>query len=222
MRFDLGTSASLTILREGQYDHRPDRLLDLGFVSVSTLLAFVLGTVIGALVGWSKTSKYLSWLMPPPGDVLGYPCCGIHPGFGAHLSAGVQGQEHSPHAAAIPRRWQGPGPSPRYWLDVAHHRGAPGSGDVADIDRWVVTVDAGDDGHRGGRPDYMTFQRAKGLKEKGSQLFFRYAHNALTAPGDGAGDAVGADRIGATLVEGMFSYPGIGNRLGGDQALDYP
>ncbi len=37
----------------------------LGFVATATVFAFIIGTVVGALVGWSKSSKYLSWLMPP-------------------------------------------------------------------------------------------------------------------------------------------------------------
>ena len=64
MRFDLGYSIV-------NYPQRVSTIIGqtifwtLGFVATSTILAFAIGTVVGALVGWSKTSKWFSWLMPP-------------------------------------------------------------------------------------------------------------------------------------------------------------
>jgi len=70
--------------------------------------------------------------------------------------------------------------------------------------------------------DYITFAEAKGLK--GGRIFFRYAlRNTLLPQITSLAMQLGYIVSGASLVETMFSYPGIGNRLGGAiRALDYP
>jgi peptide/nickel transport system permease protein len=60
--------------------------------------------------------------------------------------------------------------------------------------------------------DYITFAEAKGLK--GSRIFLRYAiRNCMLPQATALAMRLGAIVTGAVLVEGMFSYPGIGSRL---------
>ncbi len=37
----------------------------IGFMGTATILAFLMGTILGALVGWSKAPKWLGYLIPP-------------------------------------------------------------------------------------------------------------------------------------------------------------
>ncbi len=217
MRFDLGYSIVnypqkvSTIIGQTVY-------WTLGFVSVSTLLAFVLGTVIGALVGWSKTSKYLSWLMPPLAMFSAIPAFILALVLIYLLAFKAKAFPlRGGYSTTIDKDWS----NPKYWLDVAHHAVLPGLAMLlTSIGGWslsmramMVTVEGA---------DYMTFAEAKGLK--GSRLFFRYAlRNTLLPQVTALAMQLGLIVSGATLVEGMFSYPGIGNRLGGAiRALDYP
>lgn len=217
MRFDLGYSII-------NYPQRVSFIINqtvywtLGFVLTSTLLAFVLGTVVGALVGWSKTSKWLSWLMPPLAMFSAIP---------AFILALVLIYLLAFKAKAFPLRggfdvtidkdWS----NPKFLLDVVHHAMLPGLAMLlTSIGGWSLTMRAMMVTVEGA--DYMTFAEAKGLK--GRRLFFRYAlRNTLLPQITALAMQLGLIVSGATLVETMFAYPGIGNRLGGAiRALDYP
>jgi len=120
-------------------------------------------------------------------------------------------------SATIDKDWA----SMEFLLDVAHHAILPGLAMLlANVGGWslgmrsmMVTVEGA---------DYITFAEAKGLK--GSRIFFRYAlRNTLLPQVTSLAMSLGLIVGGAALVETMFSYPGIGNRLGGAiAALDYP
>lgn len=217
MRFDLGYSII-------NYPQRVSFIISqtvfwtLGFVMTSTVLAFAIGTIVGALVGWSKTSKWLSWLMPPlavfsavPPFILALVLI-YFLAFKAQLFPLRGG-----YSATIDKNWA----DPKFLLDVAHHALLPGlSMLLVAVGGWslgmramMVTVEGA---------DYMTFAEAKGLK--GPRLFFRYAlRNTLLPQVTALAMRLGLIVSGAALVETMFSYPGIGNRLGGAiRALDYP
>jgi peptide/nickel transport system permease protein len=120
-------------------------------------------------------------------------------------------------SATIEKDWA----SMEFLLDVAHHAILPGLAMLlGSVGGWslgmrsmMVTVEG---------QDYITFAEAKGLK--GSRIFFRYAlRNTLLPQVTSLAMQLGLIVSGASLVETMFSYPGIGNRLGGAiRALDYP
>ncbi len=217
MRFDLGYSIV-------NYPQRVDEIIGqtvfwtLGFVATSTLLAFLIGTVVGALVGWSKTSKWLSWLMPPLAMFSAVPAFIIALLLIYFLAFKAKAFPlRGGYSATVVKDWT----SMEFLLDVAHHAILPGlSMLVVSVGGWslgmramMVTVEGA---------DYITFADAKGLK--GSRLFFRYAlRNTLLPQVTALAMQLGLIVSGATLVETMFSYPGIGNRLGGAiAALDYP
>ncbi|MCU0519530.1 MAG: ABC transporter permease [Anaerolineae bacterium] len=217
MRFDLGYSIV-------NYPQRVSFIINqtvywtLGFVLTSTLLAFVIGTVVGALVGWSKTSKWLSWLMPPLAMFSAVPAFILALLLIYFLAFKAKAFPlRGGFSATIVVNWK----DPKFLLDVVHHALLPGlSMLLVSVGGWslgmramMVTVEGA---------DYMTFADAKGLK--GPRLFFRYAlRNTLLPQITALAMQLGLIVSGATLVETMFSYPGIGNRLGGAiRALDYP
>lgn len=217
MRFDLGYSIV-------NYPQRVSTIIGqtifwtLGFVATSTILAFLIGTVVGALVGWSKTSRWFSWLMPPLAMFSAVPAFIIalvliyFLAFKAQLFPLRGG-----FSTTLDKNWT----NPEFLLDVAHHAILPGlSMLLVSVGGWslgmrsmMVTVEG---------QDYITFAEAKGLK--GSRIFFRYAlRNTLLPQVTSLAMQLGLIVSGATLVETIFSYPGIGNRLGGAiRALDYP
>ncbi len=217
MRFDLGYSIV-------NYPQRVGTIISntvfwtLGFVSISTILAFLIGTVVGALVGWSKTSRLLSWLMPPLAMFSAVPAFILaliliyYLAFKAKMFPFRGG-----FSVTIAKDWS----NPQFLLDVLRHAALPGlSMLLVSVGGWalgmrsmMVTVEGA---------DYITFAEAKGLK--GSRIFFRYAlRNTLLPQVTSLAMQLGLIVSGATLVETIFSYPGIGNRLGGAiAALDYP
>lgn len=217
MRFDLGYSII-------NYPQRVGTIIGntifwtLGFVSISTILAFLIGTVVGALVGWSKTSKLFSWLMPPLAAFSAIPAFVLalvliyFLAFKAKMFPFRGG-----FSVMVDKDWS----NPQFLLDVLRHALLPGlSMLLVSVGGWslgmrsmMVTVEGA---------DYITFAEAKGLK--GSRIFFRYAlRNTLLPQVTSLAMQLGLIVSGATLVETIFSYPGIGNRLGAAiAALDYP
>jgi len=188
-----------------------------GIVGISTIIAFVGGTLIGALLGWQKSPKAINVLIPPlmvfsasPAFVLALVMI-YYLAFRAKLFPLGR-----PFDMFIKVDWT----DIKFLLNVAHHAVLPSLSLVlVSLGSWslgmramMVTVE-GD--------DYMTFAEAKGLK--GSRLFFQYAlRNALLPQITSLAVRLGTIVSGSTLVETYFQYPGLGNRLGGAiAAFDY-
>ncbi len=217
LRFDLGFSIA-------NYPKPVIEIIDetiwwtLGFVGVSTVVAFLLGTVVGALTGWSKSSKWFSWMIPPLAMFSAIP---------AFILALVLIYFLAFKAKLFPLRGGFAVVLDQDWSDwefiksVLHHAALPAlSMLVVSLGGWalsmramVVTVEGA---------DYITFAEAKGLR--GIRIFFRYAlRNTLLPQITALAMQLGFIVSGATLVENMFAYPGIGRRLGGAiSAFDYP
>jgi peptide/nickel transport system permease protein len=188
-----------------------------GIVGTATLLAFVIGTVIGALLGWQKSPRLLNALIPPlmvfsatPAFVLALVLI-YYLAFRAKLFP--LGRPYDLFTKVDWSDW-------KFLLNVAHHAILPSlSLILVSVGGWslgmramMVTVE-GD--------DYMTFAEAKGLK--GSRLFFQYAlRNAMLPQITSLAVRLGTIVSGSTLVEVYFQYPGLGSRLGGAIAsFDY-
>lgn len=189
----------------------------LGFVGTATILAFIMGTVIGALVGWSRSPRFLQLLMPPltmfsavPAFILSLVLI-YYLAFKAQLFPLRGG-----YSRTILVDWN----SLEFILDVAHHALLPAlslllvsaGGWALTMRSMMVTVEGA---------DFITFAEAKGLK--GSRIFFRYAlRNTLLPQVTSLAMQLGSIVSGSTLVETMFGYPGVGNRLGAAiAAFDY-
>jgi len=180
----------------------------IGLVGTATILAFVIGTVLGAMIGWNKSPRILSALIPPlmvfqatPAFVLALILI-YFLAFQAKLF---------PLARAWDMFMVVDWTDIKFLLNVVHHAMLPAlSLILVSIGGWglgmramMVTVE-GD--------DYMTFAEAKGLK--GVRLFFQYAlRNAMLPQITSLAIQMGAIVSGSALVEVYFQYPGLGNRL---------
>lgn len=178
-----------------------------GLLFTATILAFIIGTIVGALVAWPRSPKWLHFLLPPlltmsavPFFLLGLLLVYLFafkfqwfPLFGGYT----------------------PGTFPDWSFgfasDVIRHSILPALAILlAQIGFWAI-------GMRGMMvtaegEDYMVFGEASGLK--GRTLFTHYAmRNALLPQTTGLALSLGQVLSGALLVEVIFNYPGIGGVL---------
>jgi peptide/nickel transport system permease protein len=179
----------------------------IGLLAVATLISFILGNLIGALLGWRRTPAIVKSLLPTsltftsvPPFMLGMLMIYVF-AYGLRL--------FEPNGAAA--RGIDPGFTLEYILTVIHHAILPAFAIVlASMGFWAL-------GMRGmmitsDGEDYLILAQAKGLRPR--RIFFRYAvRNAvlpqITALALSLGGIVG----GAILVEYLFSYPGMGYLL---------
>jgi peptide/nickel transport system permease protein len=178
-----------------------------GLLLTTTILAFLLGTLLGALLAWPRAPQFIQVLFPPlltlsaiPFFLLGLLLIYI---FAFKLpwlplSGGYR-------AGTIPHY------SMNFALDVLKHSILPACSILlASMGFWalgmrgmMVTVEG---------EDYMTFAEATGLK--GRTLFFTYAvRNALLPQTTALALSLSQILSGALLVEVIFNYPGIGTVL---------
>jgi peptide/nickel transport system permease protein len=174
---------------------------------MASLLAWVLGTLLGAVLGWRSRAKIITYLFPPlmmlsaaPYFIIGllllYCFAFRIPVF---PSGGGYSEGTSPTLSA------------GFVLDVAWHAVLPALSIVlVSIATWAISMRAlvvGFDGE-----DFLLFAEAKGLRSW--TIFVRYAlRNALLPQLTGLGIALGQIVSGAVLVEAVFHYPGLGGLL---------
>src|SRR5262245_60326549 len=178
-----------------------------GLLGTTTLLAFALGTVLGALLAWPRAPRWMRWLMPPlwalhaiPFFLLGLILTYLLafrvswlPMFGGY-SAGAF-----------------PALTAAFAADVLRHAVLPAlsivlvaTGGWALSMRGMMVTTQGE--------DYVTFAEAKGLRSL--TIFLRYCvRNALLPQTTALALALGQILSGAVLVEVIFGYPGIGTVL---------
>jgi peptide/nickel transport system permease protein len=203
VRFELGTSIAFypgsvrdEILRAAPWT--------IGLLAVSTLLAFVVGSILGALLAWPNTSRWFSVFVPVLmtlsaipyyllGLVLVYVLAlvwPILPSSGAYTSG-----------ARLNLTWP-------IVVDIVRHAILPaGSIILAGIGFWGLGMRAMMVTIMG--EDYMTMAQAKGLRAR--TIFFNYSvRNALLPQITGLAISLAGIMSGAILVEVVFAYPGIG------------
>ena len=179
----------------------------IGLLLASTLIAFLLGTLLGAFLGWRRSPRGLRYVVLPLlvfssipyyllGLVLVYMLAVTHPVF--PLSGGYS-------VSAVPAL------SVPFVLDVLRHALLPAFSIVlAGMGFWglgmrgmMVTTEG---------EDYMLFAEAKGLK--GGRILLRYAvRNAILPQFTSLAIALGHIVSGSVIVEVVFGYPGIGSLL---------
>jgi peptide/nickel transport system permease protein len=218
VRFDLGYSIA----------YFPARVTDIvrnslpytiGLLTVTTIITFGFGVLAGALLVWRSTPRvarfvisFLMILAPIPYFLLAIILVSVLSfSLGIFPSSGVVSVGRMPRA----------GFDMGYWLDVFYHSMLPAlSIIVAGVGGWIL-------GMRGMMvtvlgEDYLTLAEAKGLRER--RIFFAYAmRNAMLPQFTALAISLGYVVSGATIVELIFSYPGMGYRL--FQAIntsDYP
>lgn len=215
VHFDFGYSLSFF----------PNRALDLimralpwtiGLLTVTTILSFALGTILGALIAWPKSPKILEWFLAPMltlaaipyyllALILVYVFAFTLKWF--PLSGGYQ-------AGTLPQWSWG------FVWDVIEHSILPALSIIlAAIGSWAIGIRAMMVTTSG--EDYMTFAEARGLKDK--TIFSRYAlRNAMLPQVTALALSLGHVVSGALIVEVVFTYPGVGSLLyNAIQTADY-
>jgi peptide/nickel transport system permease protein len=205
-RFDLGYSLAMF----------PARVSDLiaqslpwtiALLGVSSIIAFLFGTVVGGLLAWPGAPRSLHYLLPPlftfsavPYYLLGLVLIYLF-AFKLRIFPLGGGSAYG----------KLPTFSFSYLLDLAYHSILPALSIVLSaIGFWalsmrgmMITVEG---------EDYVTLAEAKGLPR--SRIFLWYAmRNALLPQTTALALSLGTILSGSLLVEVIFRYPGIGTLL---------
>ncbi|OIV35889.1 peptide ABC transporter permease [Mangrovactinospora gilvigrisea] len=180
-------------------------------MGVSTVLAFLIGTGIGALCGWRPGTRTDSVLSPLSTFLAAVPYFWVAL-FALWLFAFRLGWfplagGHDPDADPS---------SPRYWLSVLHYGLLPALTIVfSSCGGWLLGMRNMTLTTTG--EDFVLLARAKGLSN--TRVLFRYAaRNAMLPQLTGFALALGAIIAGSVLTETVFTYPGVGSLL--KQAID--
>ncbi len=184
--------------------------ITLPFVAVATIIAFVGGVLLGALLGWNKTPKWISNIIIPPlmvfSSVPQYLVALVLIYFVAFKAKALPLGD--PYDKFISVNWG----NPKFLLSYAQHAILPilcivltnASGWALGMRAMMVTVEG---------EDYTTFAEAKGLKQ--SRIFLRYlVRNALLPSLTGLAITLGAIITGSAVAENYFNYNGLGSTLG--------
>lgn len=206
MRLDFGVSISY--FPRTVNDIIADSIIwSIGLMGVVITLAFSLGTMAGALLGWSRSPGWLQYAFMPfltlsaiPQYMLGLVLMFIFAvGFGWLPLFGAY------NPGTIPN-W-----SLDFMLQVARHSILPGLAILLSaVGFWAIGMRGMMINTQG--EDFMIQADAKGLSPV--RVFFRYAlRNALLPQTTGLAISFGTLLTGAVLVEVLFIYPGLGNTL---------
>jgi peptide/nickel transport system permease protein len=176
-------------------------------LTTTTLFSWVMGTLLGAFMGWPRAPKWLSFFLPPllslsavPFFLLGLVLIYIFafrlrlfPLFGGYTQGTI------------------PSLTPAFLKDAFYHSILPALSIIlVSLGGWALGMRAMMVTTRG--EDFVTYADAKGLK--GRTIFFHYAiRNALLPQATALALVLGQIVSGAVLVEVVFTYPGIGGVL---------
>ena len=178
-----------------------------GLLLVTTVISFILGTLMGALIAWPKSPKWLEYCAAPMLTLAAIPY---------YLLALVL-----LYVFAFSLKWfplsggYSPGTQPTmtldFWVDVIKHSILPALSIIlAAIGTWAIAIRGMMISTNG--EDYMTFAEARGLKS--NTMFYRYSlRNAMLPQVTSLALSLGHIVSGALIVEVVFTYPGVGSLL---------
>ncbi len=179
----------------------------LGLVGTTTVLAAIIGSFFGAWLGWTRTPIAVSFVVPillivtaVPFYLLGLLMLWVLTVFWPVLPGGGA---HDPLMA--------PGLDLASIIDIVEHAILPAAAIIlSSIGFWglgmrgMMVTTMGD--------DFIKLAEFKGLRER--RIFLWYAvRNALLPQVTGLAINLGFVVSGSVLVEVLFAYPGIGNKL---------
>ena len=180
----------------------------IGLLTTTTLFSVVLGTLLGAVLGWPRCPVVLRYLLPPllVLHAIPYYLLGLVLMFFLAFQARVLPDTGGYSIGTIPDTL-----NPAFWFDVLSHAVLPACSIIlAAVGGWALTMRAMVVTVQG--EDFVTFADAKGLKDR--TIFLRYAvRNTLLPQVTSLALALGYIVSGAVLVEVVFGYPGIGTVL---------
>ena len=190
----------------------------ISLLTVTTIISWVLGSVMGAVVGWrGRKSRFFQLFVPvalvlytTPYYILALILVyffsfyfQIFPLSGA-FSVGVIREF-----------------SPRYALDLLHHAALPAMSIIlVSLGWWFLSMRSLITTLKG--EDYILYAEAMGIKER--RILWGYAfRNALLPQATGLAISFGHIVSGALVTEVIFAYPGIGWLIFSSiKNLDYP
>jgi len=194
----------------------PSRVIDIilralpwtiGLLLFATLLAFGVGTLLGALIAWPRAPALLNIALAPLLTMSAIPfyLLGLILVYFLAFSLKVFPLSGGYSLGRIPTMsWD-------FAKDALWHSILPALSIIlASLGTWAI-------GMRGMmisglEEDYITFAEAKGLKNR--DIFFKYAlRNALLPQTTALALSLGYIVSGAVLVEVVFGYPGVGTVL---------
>ena len=176
-------------------------------LTVTTIISFVIGNLLGAFQAWPGAPRWLQFLMPPllalnaiPFFLLGLMLVYIV-GFSMQLLPLYGGYT----AGSIPQ-W-----SLSFIIDVLRHAILPSVAIIlGSLGGWALGMRAMMVTTQG--EDYVVFAEAKGLQDR--TIFVDYGiRNAMLPQATALALVLGQLVSGAVLVEIVFGYPGIGTLL---------
>ena len=180
----------------------------IGLLTFATLLTFLFGNTVGALIGWRKTPGTVRNLLPITLTFSSIPAFL----FGLLLSfIFAFGLGWFPSTGGYDQTVVSPGMNLPFIVNAMHHSVLPAfaiilttaGGWALGMRGMMVTTDG---------EDYMVLGQAKGLTMR--RLFIRYAvRNALLPQLTALSLTLGLIVGGSTLVETYFVYPGLGKLL---------
>jgi peptide/nickel transport system permease protein len=190
----------------------------LGLIGVATILAFVVGTLIGTVAGWRRGGAVDSIL--PPVFVVTSALPYFWVGMMLILVFSVWTNGGLPNDGAYGLDVV-PGFTMPFISDVLRHAVLPAATIlITSVGGWILTM-------RNNMvtvlaEDYVRMGRAKGLTNR--RVMYHYAaRNALLPNLAGFAMSLGFVVAGAILVEYVFNYPGLGFMLlNAVNNLDYP
>jgi peptide/nickel transport system permease protein len=177
----------------------------LGFMTIATLIAFVVGSALGALMAWPSSPRALQGVVPVlmlvsaiPFYLVGLALIWV---FAVELGWFPAGRGFSA-TLIMGYNW-------KTAADIARHAILPSlSLAIAGVGAWALGMRAMTTSVLG--EDYITFAQAKGLPNW--QIFLNYGvRNALLPQVTGLAVQMGLIIGSGVLVETIFNYPGIGN-----------
>lgn len=179
----------------------------LSLLAVTTIIAFLVGTLLGALMAWPRAGRFFRNVVPVFLILSAIPSylIALTLVYFVAFRAQILPIGGGYGIGTIPE------PTLGFALEVLKHSLLPAisiilssaGGWAIGMRGMMVTVQG---------EDYMTFGEAKGLRN--SRLFYRYGvRNALLPQITGLALAISFLVSGSVLVELVFGYPGIGTLL---------
>jgi peptide/nickel transport system permease protein len=176
----------------------------IGLLTVSTLIAFTLGTLLGGLLAWPRSPQFIQYLLPPlfMFSVVPYYLFGLILVYLLAFQLRIFPMSGSSQYGVVTSFSLG------FAVDVVYHSILPALSIIlASLGFWALGMRAMMVSISG--EDYMLLADAKGLKSK--RIFLRYAmRNALLPQTTTLALSLGTILSGALLVEIVFNYAGMG------------
>jgi peptide/nickel transport system permease protein len=174
---------------------------------VTTLMGFIIGNVLGALLAWPGAPKFLHYIMPPilMMSAIPYFLLGLILVYTFGFWLGVFPMYGGYNVGTIPTFTLG------FIWDVLWHSMLPALSIIlVSMGGWAIGMRSLMVMTEG--EDYVIFADAMGLRDR--TIFARYLiRNALLPQVTALALALGTIVSGAVLVEVIFGYPGIGTML---------